>query len=292
VHIRYGDRTIGLKAYDEPEQSLHYSTLDVQDRPAAEAGYELYHSPDDTVLVSDNFRLHFHKKTGDYVDLESPSGIVHARIAGVLVDFASPEGVIYMARDRYKRHWRDPLVSAFGIQLLPGFTEDQVRGEIDRRFGRERNLTVVSNAEIKRQMIEVIDQSFTYTRAIEGAALLVGLLGLLNTLLVSVMERMRELGMLRAVGMSRGQMSRMILQEAVLQGFFGAAAAVVLGSFVAYLWITHSLAHIFGWMIQFYFPWTSVLTTLALGTGVAAIASILPARRASHLEIREALEYE
>ncbi len=151
---------------------------------------------------------------------------------------------------------------------------------------------VVSNSEIKRQMVDVIDQSFTYTRAIEAAALLVGLLGLLNTLLVSVMERMRELGMLRAVGMSRGQMSRMILQEAVMQGLFGAVAAVGLGSFVSYLWITHSLAHVFGWMIHFYFPWTSVLTTLALGTVVAMAAGFLPARRASHLEIREALEYE
>jgi putative ABC transport system permease protein len=243
-------------------------------------------------MVSENFRLHFGKKTGDTLELESPTGLVRARIVGVLVDFASPEGVVYMARDSYKRLWRDPLVSAFGIQLQPGFTEDQVRGEIDRRFGRARNLIVVSNAEIKRQMVEVIDQSFTYTRAIEGAALLVGLLGLLNTLLVSVMERMRELGMLRAVGMSRGQMSRMILQEALMQGFFGAAAAVALGVFVAYLWITHSLAYVFGWMIHFYFPWTSVFATLALGTGVAALAGVLPARRASRVEIREALEYE
>jgi putative ABC transport system permease protein len=121
---------------------------------------------------------------------------------------------------------------------------------------------------------------------------LVGLLGLLNTLLISVMERMRELGMLRAVGMSRSQLARMILLEALVQGGFGALAAVLLGSLIAYLWITHSLAQILGWLIHFHFPWTAVGGTVLIGTAVALIAGYFPARRASQLEIREALEYE
>src|ERR1019366_5795119 len=103
---------------------------------------------------------------------------------------------------------------------------EEVRQEIDRRFGRAKNLSVTSNTEIKQEMINTVDQSFSYTKAIEAAALLVALLGLLNTLLISVMERMRELGMLRAVGMPRGQLRRMILLEALVQGAFGAISAV------------------------------------------------------------------
>lgn len=292
VHVQYQGRQLGLKAYDEPDPAAHYTSLDVQDRPVEDAGRELFHSPEPAAFVSENFILHFHKKTGDTLELDTPSGRVPFKIVGVIVDFASPEGVIYLDRQVYKKLWHDPLVNAYGLQLEPGADLNQVRSEIDRRFGRAKNLMVISNAEIKEQMVRTIDQSFGYTRAIEGAALLVGLLGLLNTLLISVMERMRELGMLRAVGMSRGQMARMILQEALIQGGFGAIAAVVLGSGITYLWITHSLAHVLGWMIHFHFPWISVVTTVLVGTAVALVAGFFPARRASHLVIREALEYE
>jgi putative ABC transport system permease protein len=281
-----------MKAWDEPDSSVHYSTFQVLDRPAAQAGQELFHSQEPSVMVSENFVLHFHKKTGDHVEIDTPSGRVSFRIIGVIADYASNEGIFYIDRTLYRKLWHDPLVNVFGLQLEPGADLEKVRQEIDTRFGRAHNLTVISNAEIKEQMISTVDQSFSYTRAIEVAALLVGLLGLLNTLLISVMERMRELGMLRAVGMSRGQLASMILQEALIQGGLGACAAVVLGGGIAYLWITHSLAHVLGWLIEFHFPWASAVGTVLVGTAVSVIAGYWPARRASHLEIRDALEYE
>ena len=292
VHVQYGDKQLGLKAFDEPDPAIHYSTYDVQDRPAEVAGHELFHSADPVAFVSENFVLHFHKKTGDQIVIDTPSGRTSFRIVGTVVDFASPEGIIYLDRKLYKKLWRDPLVNIFGVELEQGVNAEKVRHEIDSRLGRAKNLVVVSNMELKDQLVAAVDQSFGYTRAIEAAALLVGLLGLLNTLLISVMERMRELGMLRAVGMSRGQLKRMILQEALVQGGFGAIAAVVLGSLISYLWITHSLAHVLGWMIQFHFPWLAAAGTVLVGTAVALIAGFFPARRASNLEIRDALEYE
>jgi putative ABC transport system permease protein len=266
--------------------------LDARDRPRDEAGRELFRSNDPTAMISQNLALRFGHETGGTLELDTPSGRVRLRIVGVLVDYASPEGVIYLDRELYKRLWRDPLVNAFGLKLAPGAELAQVRSEIDRRFGRARNVTVISNAELRKEMVRVVDESFLYTRAIEAAALLVGLLGLLNTLLIAVMERTRELGMLRAVGMSRRQLSRMILQEALIQGWLGAVAAVLLGSLIAYLWITRSLAHVLGYIIDFHFPWSAVGATMLIGTGVALVAGFLPARRASRLEIREALEYE
>ena len=124
------------------------------------------------------------------------------------------------------------------------------------------------------------------------AALSVGLLGLLNTLLISVLERTRELGTLRAVGMSRGQLRRMILQEALIQGGFGALAAVGLGGWISYVWVKTTLALVLGWMIDFHFPWIAVLTTVLTGILVSLLAGLYPARRASNFVITEALEYE
>lgn len=292
LHMTYQNKPVGVKAYDEPDPAIHYSTLEVLDRPTEEAGYELYHSPDPVVLISENFALHFGKKRGDTIELTSPEGIVQFKVVGVLIDFASDVGVLYMNRALYKRIWKDPLVSAFGVQVVPGADLQKIRKEMDLRFGSSHNLLVTSNSELRQQMTDLIDRSFKDSKAIELAALLVGLLGLFNTLLVSVMERMREIGILRAVGMSRVQLSRMILVEGLLQGGLGAIASMLLGVWIAYNWITHSFSHVLGWIVKFYFPWESLLVTFATGIGVAWIASLYPAKRAANLEITEALEYE
>ena len=95
---------------------------------------------------------------------------------------------------------------------------------------------------------------------IRGA--LVALIGLMNTLIVSVMERFREIGVLRAIGMSRGQLQRLVMFESALQGVLGSATALVLGSWIAQFWMSRSLSAVLGWIITFHYPWTAVGTTL------------------------------
>jgi putative ABC transport system permease protein len=292
IHIGYEGHQIGLKAIDPVDPTKHRVSFDMVDRSADDTAREIFGSPNPVVTVSENFVFHFHKHTGDMIDLPTPSGMQEFRIVGVNRDYASFEGVVYMSRDQYKRYWKDPLVNAFGIYVRPGFDADAVRKKIDQRFGASHNLLVISFAELKAEMVRTVNRGFAYTKAVEIAALLVGLIGLLNTLLMSILERTRELGMLRALGMSRGMLSRMIFQESLIQGGLGAVAAVVLGSWIAHLWVTYSLAHLLGWMVQFNFPWVSVLTTIGLGVAVAVLAGIMPARRASNLEITWALQYE
>ena len=197
-----------------------------------------------------------------------------------------------MNRKFYKKYWKDSLVTAFVLNIVDGANLEQVRSEIDRRVGKKWNLVTISNAEFKQQMQQAIERTFAYTKAIEFIALLVGLLGLLNTLLISVMERTRELGMLRAVGATRQQISIMIMIEAVFQGFFGAIVAILLGSYVGKLFVEYSLSSSLGWIVQFHFPRSSIFSTLVTGVIVAVIAGILPSKRASQLNIREALDYE
>jgi putative ABC transport system permease protein len=145
---------------------------------------------------------------------------------------------------------------------------------------------------MRAQMKDAIHRSFAYTKAIEFAALLVALLGLLNTLLISVLERTQEIGMMRAIGTTKAQIARLILGESLIQGSFGAMVAVGIGGWVAKLWIENSLAHILGWIVTFKFPMESALITVGIGIFVAALAGVYPAKRAADLAITEALEHE
>ena len=292
MHLGYQGEQIALKAIDEPPTEMGYRGLLTLDRPKEEAGRDLFHAPDPTVLVSENFAHRYHKQNGDGLDLDTPVGRTRFRVAGIMVDYAAPNGVLYMSRDTYKKFWKDPRVNGFSIFLGPGQRASEVRELIDRTLGKSRNLMATMNSEFRSQMNDTIEQSFAFLSSIQTAALLVALLGILNTLLVSVMERTREIGLLRAVGMSRGQTFRMITYEVVLQGLLGATVAVLLGSGIAYVWIGYSLADVLGWVIRFDFPVRLIPNTLALGVFISLLAGLMPARMAVGKQIQEALAYE
>jgi putative ABC transport system permease protein len=286
-----------LKAFDHPGDFVAYRNMKVKGRDRVEAARELYdpvrNAKEPGVFVSENFFLRNpEKKVGDLVELDTPTGRTAFRILAVCVDYASANGVFYMARDVYKKYWKDSLVTAFALALEPGANLEAVRSGIAARVGRKHNLVSLSNAEMRQEMKTAIDDTFAYTRAVEGAALLVALLGLLNTLLISVMERTREIGVLRAIGTSKKQIFRMILSEALIQGGFGAIVAVAIGGLVGKLWIENSLAYALGWMIEFSLPVSSVVTTVGVGALVSILAGVYPSKRAADLPIVEALDYE
>ncbi len=289
VHHPHEGRTISLKAMEPQHPKVGNAWFDVVDRPVDETVSELFAPGVQGVLVSQNFTGHFGKKTGDTLELATPSGKASFRVLGTVVDYGSPEGTLYLSRDVYKRLWNDPLVSAFAVEVAPGHTPEQVQRAIEAALG-PRGLIATRNSQLREQFDVMMDESFGYTKAIEVAALGIGLLALLSTLLVSLLSRQRELGMLRAIGMSRGQLVRMVLGEAVLLGIFGGVAAVLLGIYLARLWVVSTLASSLGWFIHVHVPLASVVTTLATGLGVGVVVGVLCARRVATLEIRSALE--
>ncbi len=297
IHFNFEDKQLGMKALDKPDPSIHFATIALKSSgDIQKVGERLFDEEknlnEPSILVSEIFTSHHHYQAGDSVVINTPTGAVKFKILDVMIDYASPEGMIYISRPTFKRYWQDNLVDGFSLNVLPGVDPNTVRREIESKFGKEKNLITVSQKELREQVLMEVDSSFAYTKAIEAAALLVGMLGLFNTFLISVMERTRELGMLRAIGMERAQVVWMILSEAVLQGGFGAAVAVILGGGISYIFVKNDLTYMLGWIVDFSFPWTIVVITMGLGVFVSCLAAIYPAIVASRLEIRDALEYE
>jgi putative ABC transport system permease protein len=222
IHLTSGGLTYTLKAFDEPGDFVQYRNFKIKDGDRVAVGRALFDRAanriEPRVIVSDNYFLkHPNVRVGDLLEIDTPTGRKGFRIVGKCVDYASPNGVFYINREVYQRYWKDTLVTGFSLALVPGANLEKVRSAIANTVGKKYNLVAYSNAEMRTEMKSAVNEGFAYTRAVEGAALLVALLGLLNTLLISVLERTREIGVLRAIGSSRRQIFRMILGEALIQ---------------------------------------------------------------------------
>ncbi len=291
IRVPYLDGKITIKAMDRFADFYSGRYISAVHAEPLELIQRLYGPFQPSVLASQDFLMKHHKKEGDTILLNTPRGTVQFRIVGAIYDYA-PGGVLYIDRKIYKKFWNDSLVSAFAFNIQPGHDLEQVRNDIERTLGKQLNLFVISNHEFKVQTQEAIEQSFAYTRAIELIALIVGMLGLLNTLLISVIERTREIGMLRAVGSTQGQISQMIFWESILQGFLGACVAVVFGIYIGWLFVRYSLVGSIGWIIDFHVAIPAILSTITVGILVSIIAGYYPSKKASKLLITEALDYE
>jgi putative ABC transport system permease protein len=117
---------------------------------------------------------------------------------------------------------------------------------------------------------------------------IVSLFGVINTLVLSVFERTRELGMLRAIGMTRRQVRRMVRHESIVTALIGAALGIAVGVFLAGL-VTLALSQ---YGIVFAIPYGSLAAFVGVAIFAGVLAAILPARRASRLNVLEALQYE
>ena len=118
--------------------------------------------------------------------------------------------------------------------------------------------------------------------------MIVSLVGIINTLVLTVYERTRELGMLRAVGMTRRQVRMMIRYESIVTALMGAALGIVVGVFLAAL-VTHALSD---QGIVFAIPWMQLVYFVLAAILVGILAAVIPARRASRLNVLKALQYE
>ena len=173
------------------------------------------------------------------------------------------------------------------LNLNGGPSEANTAG-IEQSLAAFPAAVVETRDEFKATRVGDIEQGLKILYALLGLSVIVSLFGVINTLVLSVFERTRELGMLRAIGMTRRQVRRMIRQESVVTALIGAALGIAVGMFLAV--ITTAALSQYG--IVFAVPYGTLVVFVGVAILAGMLAAILPARRASKLNILEALQYE
>jgi putative ABC transport system permease protein len=292
THVRFRDAEIGLRAWalgepPTPRDLERFTFLEgraVEAIPALVAG--------DVALVSQNLAHHFGLHAGDVIDLPAPAGTVRVRIAGVVLDYLAQSGTVIVARPAYVRHWQDPLADGFGIGLAAGASAEETRAQIAERLGERFDLVVLTLGDYLAEARTLIRRGFLPLRAIEVVTLVIGLLSLVNALLVSVAERFRELGLLRASGASMRQLVVMILVEAEATTAIAVLLGVASGIYGSQAWIRVHIPVATGWIVPYVFPFAMMATALGAAFALAAGAGAWPARLAARTPVVEALRAE
>jgi putative ABC transport system permease protein len=245
----------------------------------------------DEVIVSETFAERYRLAEGDEVRLRPPGGEARFRIAGVYYDYTTDGGLVVMDRRLFQRLWSDAWLNSIVIYLAPGADAATVREAVRTVTGRE-DLVILSSRDLRRRVLDIFDQTFAITYALQAISLIVASLGVLTALGASVLERMREIGILRSLGVNRVGIARTVLAEAGLLGLVANVVGALAGLALSLILIHVINKQSFGWTIQFVFPGRLILDYAALTVGASVLAGLLPAWRACRVPIAEAVRYE
>ena len=240
------------------------------------------------VIVSEPFTYKHHVKAGDSLELALGESRAVFRIADVYYDYASERGVILMDRNVLLKYLRDPAPSNLAVFVTPGASVAAVRQEIEKAAGNYRVL-IFANGDLRAQAVQIFDRTFAITYALEAVAVLVAVMGVAGALLALVIDRRRELGLLRYLGASSMQLRKLILFEAGLLGFLANLSGVVLGFFLSLILIFVINKQSFGWTIRLHWPAAVILGAISIVFLATLLAGYYPARIAVRLNPLEVI---
>ncbi len=240
------------------------------------------------VLIENQFKLSHHLSVGGTFFV---TGIDHTRrkltVIGIYKDPVLFSGII-LSQATYASLVDQPQVQVGLIKFAPGADPAQTQAAVEQALQPFPEAKVQTNAEFEQAFSDQLNKLLVFIYVLLVMVVLISLFAIVNTMALSVFERTREIGMLRAIGTTRRQLRRMIRYESVITAMIGGIFGIVIGIVIAWI-VTQGLQ---SQGIVFALPWGQMIACLIVAAVAGAIAAAFPARRAGKLNILEALQYE
>lgn len=244
----------------------------------------------DDVLVSENFLPRHGVKVGDTITLPGPNGPINLRIAGAVRDYSWSRGTIFMDRARYAKLFGDDLIDICHVFLKPDRT--QAADPALEKYTADKGLFLTDRDSLRKFLSELINRLYVLAYMQQLLVGVVAALGVVTALLISVLQRKRELGLLLAVGATPGQVVRSVLAEAFLMGVFGTVLGVLIGLPMEWFVLKVMFVDESGFNLDMLIPWKATLGIAFASITIATLAGLIPAWRAIQTRIPDALQYE
>jgi len=244
------------------------------------------------VFVSDGFARRFNKAAGDTITLQTLDGPRAFHVATIFVDYSFEQGQVMMDHSTYTANWGPSRITNIGVFFKPQVDFRRCVADLRREIAGRFAVNVLSNRELREEVFKVFEQSFAITHVMQILAGLVAFIGIISAVMSLLVERTRELGILRAVGMSFDQLRKMVFLEAGLMGGFAALIAVPAGTALAMVMIYVINLRTFNWTINFQMDIGAYAQIWWMALVAALLAAVYPMLRLKKISVAAAIREE
>ncbi len=288
--VLYRDKQVGMFAFDAARAYPLESARGVKQKEVAL--YKILEAERNTTIVSENFAALYRVGKGGIVTLPGPDGPVDFRVIGTIDDYSWNLGTLYVNRRDYLRYWKDTKADVFDLFLKPGADPAKVKETIAAKYGVRYDLMPLTRDELQVRIDEMIERVYGIAYGQQIVVMMVAGLGVITSLLISVLQRRREMGLLRAIGAPQRQVIHSVLAEACLMGVLGTLLGVLFGVPLQWYVLQVVILEESGFLFPVYIPWSAGILVGIAATATATLAGLGPAMYAVRLRIPDAISYE
>jgi putative ABC transport system permease protein len=247
---------------------------------------------DGAIFLSEPLAYRRDLHVGDTLRLPTDEGTRAYAVAAVFYDYGSDQGVVMMGRPTYDDAFDDRGVTSLGLFLRPGADRDRVIRELEASVPPGQALSIRTNAALREGSLTVFDRTFQVTAVLRMLASAVAFVGVLSALMALELERSRELGVLRANGMTPRQVWRLVTTQTGLLGVVAGLLSIPVGLVLAAVMIYVVNKRSFGWSLRMQVGPDVLLQAVGLALVGALLAGLYPAWRMARTSPAAALRDE
>ncbi len=245
------------------------------------------------VIVSEPFARRYNiPRHGGQVTLYTDGGPHTFPVAGIYYDYGSTRGTVMMSSATYRELWHDDSITGVALRLAPGVDVDATTRALREAIAPLQRLSIQPNRAFRDEVLVIFDRTFAITGALNLLATLVAFVGVLSALLSLQLEKQRELGIMRAVGLTVRQLWGLVMLECGLMGAVAGLLALPTGFVLSLILVYIINRRSFGWTLQMQVTPGPFLAALAVAVVAALLAGVYPARRMSRIVTSEAIRFE
>ncbi len=243
------------------------------------------------VLISEPFATKFDVGRGDRFELDTPAGKTTFSVAAIYNDYSSDAGIILMDARTFGRLYHDDSVNSIAIYAKPGVDLVALRSDVVRSV-LPLHVDAQTTRELRKLVVTIFNKTFAITYALYIISITIAVLGVVSTLFALVLERRREIGLMRYLGLRTRDVRMMVYYEAAFIGLLGGFMGVAVGVLLSLLLIFVINRQAFGWLIELHMPYDFLIEAIGLVIVAAVVAGIYPAGVAARIRTAEAVRAE
>jgi putative ABC transport system permease protein len=244
------------------------------------------------VSASDYLKVKYDLHIGDEIEIHTPKGKEIFSLNYTSISYSTTSGFIYLDRMWLNKLWGLDDATQLTVYLKEGSDVGKFIEKLNKVLSNSYSLSITDNAELRRQSIAIFEKSFALTYAIELIAIIISLIGVINTLLILVFEKKREISIIRYLGGSWRHITRIMVLSAGIIGIAGIVMGSIMGPVISMV-IIHVINKIsFGWEVSLHMPFANLLILMAILFIITVAAGILPSHVAKKIDPQRFISFE